>query len=177
MRTALCLFVAVLAMVSAAPSLAQLSGTPTVIDGDTIEIAGRRIHLYGIDAPELGQTCRLKTRTYRCGVLARDALTDLTVRTRVRCRSRGIEGDGEMVASCIAGDYDISEGMVHTGWALPAKGAPGRCRKVGGARERGGTGSLARHLRRALGLAGEARFEGPIAGRGGHGLYFVPKGI
>ncbi len=27
-------------------------------DGDTIEVAGERIHLHGIDAPESGQKCR-----------------------------------------------------------------------------------------------------------------------
>ena len=32
-------------------ALAEITGKPRIIDGDTIEIAGQRIRLYGIDAP------------------------------------------------------------------------------------------------------------------------------
>ena len=34
-----------------------LKGKISVIDGDTIEMHGKRIRLHGIDAPESGQTC------------------------------------------------------------------------------------------------------------------------
>lgn len=37
--------------------LAQISGTASVIDGDTIEIHGERIRLDGYDAPERGSVC------------------------------------------------------------------------------------------------------------------------
>ena len=36
----------------ATPALADVTGTDSVIDGDTIEVHGQRIRLYGIDAPE-----------------------------------------------------------------------------------------------------------------------------
>ncbi len=42
----------------ATPALADLAGTASVIDGDTIEVHGQRIRLHGIDAPESRQLCR-----------------------------------------------------------------------------------------------------------------------
>jgi endonuclease YncB( thermonuclease family) len=42
---------------ASAPSTARITGTATVIDGDTIEIHGIRIRLEGTDAPESRQLC------------------------------------------------------------------------------------------------------------------------
>ena len=38
-------------------AMADITGKPRIIDGDTIEIAGEHIRLHGIDAPEAKQTC------------------------------------------------------------------------------------------------------------------------
>ncbi len=40
------------------PALADVAGTASVIDGDTLEIHGQRIRFHGIDAPESRQLCR-----------------------------------------------------------------------------------------------------------------------
>ena len=48
-------------------ALADVTGPPRVIDGDTIEVAGERIRLHGIDAPESRQTCRRDGTTWLCG--------------------------------------------------------------------------------------------------------------
>jgi flagellar motor protein MotB len=44
-----------------------ISGRASVIDGDTIDIHGQRIRLWGIDAIESKQTCELDGRPWRCG--------------------------------------------------------------------------------------------------------------
>ncbi len=43
----------------ATPALADVTGTASAIDSDTIEVHGQRIRLHGIDAPESRQLCRL----------------------------------------------------------------------------------------------------------------------
>jgi len=57
MKTLFPLIAALLATIG--PALADdLTGQASVIDGDTIEIHGTRIRLWGIDAPESTQLCR-----------------------------------------------------------------------------------------------------------------------
>ncbi|HEX7883996.1 MAG TPA: hypothetical protein VF499_14825, partial [Afipia sp.] len=54
---ALALFVIVAPPVDRAGA-GDVAGQASVIDGDTIEIHGTRVRLYGIDAPEHDQLCR-----------------------------------------------------------------------------------------------------------------------
>ena len=39
-------------------AMADITGKPRVVDGDTIHIGKTKIRLHGIDAPEMKQTCR-----------------------------------------------------------------------------------------------------------------------
>ncbi|WP_411971097.1 thermonuclease family protein, partial [Mesorhizobium sp. BR1-1-6] len=49
-------------------SPAPIAGVASVIDGDTIEIHGRRVGANGIDAPESAQRCHdAKGFRYQCG--------------------------------------------------------------------------------------------------------------
>lgn len=50
-------------------------GQVSVIDGDTLEIHGTRIRLWGVDAPESTQLCRGEdSLQYRCGSQAANDL-------------------------------------------------------------------------------------------------------
>ncbi len=56
---------------------AEITGKPRIIDGDTIEIAGQRIRLYGIDAPEAAQRCVVNKTPWPCGRNATLALSSM----------------------------------------------------------------------------------------------------
>ena len=89
-RAALVAVVALLAF----PAHAEIVGKARVIDGDTLEIAGQRIRLHGIDAPESQQTCWAGGREWACGREATFALAYETGMHWVTCREKGGDGDG-----------------------------------------------------------------------------------
>jgi endonuclease YncB( thermonuclease family) len=109
-------------IVAGKAAAANLSGTPEIIDGDTLVVAGETIRLFGVDAPEVGQVCAIGKRTYDCGKIARTALLDLTAGTPVTCEVTEGARDGDpregTPGHCYADGYDLSEGMAYTGWAL-----------------------------------------------------------
>src|ERR1700757_3828625 len=88
-----------LAMLLLAPaaSAADLIGQASIIDGDTIEIHGQRIRLFGIDAPEHDQLCEAGGAQYRCGQQAALALSDQTGRQTVDCVPRDMDRYGRVV--------------------------------------------------------------------------------
>jgi endonuclease YncB( thermonuclease family) len=95
------------------PSADSLS----VIDGDTLEVAGEIIQLDGIDAPELGQTCLLKSKRWRCGLEAAYTLKRLIAVEPVTCTP--IDGNEFRArAVCVAGLVDLAEQMLRRGYAV-----------------------------------------------------------
>ena len=82
---AIALFIGLLWPVNA---LADITGKPRVIDGDTLEIAGERIRLHGIDAPESEQTCIADGLRWHCGMEAASALAFKIARGWVGCQGQ-----------------------------------------------------------------------------------------
>lgn len=93
-------------------------GVASVIDGDTIEIHGQRIRLYGIDAPEASQPCDLDGRPWRCGQASANALAEYIGRRTVACEPRDRDRYGRLVAACSVGGANMSAWMVREGWAV-----------------------------------------------------------
>ena len=94
---------------------ADITGTPRVIDGDTLEVAGQRVRLFAIDAPEINQSCSRDGRPWRCGEAATRALAGKIGRHPVACQERGQDRYGRIVAVCYAGGEDLNAWMVLRG--------------------------------------------------------------
>lgn len=60
-----------------------------MIDGDTIEIHGQRIRIWGIDAPEGRQRCTRGGVTYRCGQEAANQLAVFIGTQPITCEPKG----------------------------------------------------------------------------------------
>lgn len=89
-----------------------------VSDGDTIDIAGQRIRLPGIDAPEWNQTCRTTGGgSWECGAAASKRMRELTRNRTLSCRPEGHDRYGRLLAVCRDGKLDIAEAMVADGLA------------------------------------------------------------
>ena len=96
-----------------------VTGTASVIDGDTIEIHGQRIRLHGIDAPESQQECTRRDGTkWRCGQQAALALSNRIGRSAVRCDARGRDRYGRLISVCLKDTEDLNRWMVANGWAV-----------------------------------------------------------
>lgn len=99
-----------------------LTGSAHVVDGDTLEIRGRRVRLFGVDAPEYTQSCSdAHGRAWPCG---RHAARELTRRLKgrtVTCDRADVDVHGRTVARCAADGEDIAAWLVRTGAARAFK--------------------------------------------------------
>ena len=109
-------------MLAAGVARAEIAGTARAIDGGTLEVAGKRILLYGIEAPPAEQSCREWSqqgqREFRCGALARAFLQSLVAGRQVFCVEEGPAGEGPQEATCFADGRDLAGAMVLAGWAI-----------------------------------------------------------
>lgn len=95
-----------------------VAGYVAVTDGDGLVMAGERIRLWGIDAPELDQTCKRQGATYACGENAREALAGLLTGGEVSCEPVDRDHHGRLVARCSVQGRDLGAEMVRLGWAV-----------------------------------------------------------
>lgn len=94
-------------------------GQVRVINGDTLQMNGKYMKLYGVDAPESNQTCADRSgRSYACGNQAALWLKSWLADNTIECRVMQQDAKGNMVGVCSLGQYDIGAAMVNAGWAV-----------------------------------------------------------
>ena len=85
------------------------SGTARIVDGDTIDVDGTRVRLFGIDAPEMGQSQ---------GAVSKKALAMLLRGKTVTVRPVDRDRWGRIVGIVECEGHDVCRTMVAIGCAL-----------------------------------------------------------
>jgi endonuclease YncB( thermonuclease family) len=120
---------------------ALLVGVARVVDGDTIELQGKRIGFLDLDAPEPGQHCRDGAGAdYPCGETAAAALSAFIAQRTVTCDLSDRERDGRVLARCTVASEDPGLWLVDRGWAVPDRDC--KCEIYREAEARAKTGKL-----------------------------------
>jgi endonuclease YncB( thermonuclease family) len=116
--------VGVALLLSAAAPLPRepIIGRATISDGDTLRIGRERIRLFGIDAPEMNQSCNDdRGARYPCGEVARDELRRHVGNAPVMCVPVDRDQYQRVVARCYLGNEDLNRWIVFAGWAIAYK--------------------------------------------------------
>ena len=104
-----------------------LDGIAVVMEGDRLNVGGLVVRLYGIDAPEIGQTCLSRRgETYDCGGVARDMLERLIGARPVQCAVYSVLANDEQIGACSVDGRDLAAAMVIRGWAFPVRSLSSR---------------------------------------------------
>jgi endonuclease YncB( thermonuclease family) len=109
---------ALAALVATAAPLPPVIGIAVAGDGDSLTVGQTKIRLFGIDAPELNQTCTRGGSQWGCGAEAADRLSRLVTGQQVFCVALGEDDYGRTLARCTVGSVDVNRTMVETGYAV-----------------------------------------------------------
>ncbi len=101
-------------------ALADQTGAVGVVDGETLEMQGQVVKLFGIDALETGQICLNGNKPWPCGEESARALAALVGTQPVRCQTIRNVG-GHILATCDLNGEDRAAWMVAKGWAFADK--------------------------------------------------------
>ena len=95
-----------------------IEGVVAVLDADTFEVAGERVRLIGIDAPEGEQMCRADGHDWPCGQIATAEVYRMVGGKPVTCDVYGRDRWSRALAECFQDGESINAAIVRAGWAL-----------------------------------------------------------
>ena len=94
-------------------------GVSQVIKGDTINLSGRTVRLFGVASPDISQTCADRQgRGYRCGQQSASWLRNWLANNVLKCHILKEDKHGVLTGVCLLGPYDIGAAIVNAGWAI-----------------------------------------------------------
>ena len=97
----------------------EISGVPSITDGDTVKILNKRIRLHGIDAPEKKQICIKNSKEYSCGKEATNALKIKIGSKLVTCKVQDkLDRYKRYIGVCFLEDVNLNKWMVRNGYAV-----------------------------------------------------------
>ncbi|MBV2358217.1 thermonuclease family protein [Thalassococcus sp. CAU 1522] len=108
-----------LVLLCAGVAQAEIAGPVRVIDGDTLDVGGIRIRLFGIDAPEAGQRCGGQNApVWPCGAWVVSNVKARLDGKNVSCEALDRDRYGRVVARCNLDGEDIARRLVQDGLAF-----------------------------------------------------------
>ena len=108
----------------------EISGTPKIIDGDTVHINNYKFRLEGIDAPEMKQQCKKESlkissiigfsfyKDYDCGKVSKAKLKAKINGSKIKCISTSKDKYKRYIATCFKGETNLNQWMVRNGYAI-----------------------------------------------------------
>lgn len=104
------------------PQSETIAGRAAVVDGETLEIRGQRIRLFGVGKSADDQVCaRTDDDAWRCGPRALNALEQLLEELVVSC-AVARDAQARTLGDCTAGGVDLSLWLIRNGLATAATG-------------------------------------------------------
>jgi endonuclease YncB( thermonuclease family) len=110
-------------------SLGELHSYARINDDGSLQISGRKVHLYGIYLPESGHSCQTILRPVECGQRSVLALK-FKIQGFVRCEEKSVNQDRSINAVCRVGvtrasaGEDLAAYLLRQGWAVALPEAP-----------------------------------------------------
>ncbi|MBB4265481.1 thermonuclease family protein [Roseospira visakhapatnamensis] len=110
------------------PARADAAGPACVENGRLLYLNGHRAYgrchggdpvlLYGIDAPDVKQTCTREGESWPCGRHAASMLLRLTLNRTVRCMGNSRDREGRLIGVCHVDGMEVNRMMVQLGFAV-----------------------------------------------------------
>jgi endonuclease YncB( thermonuclease family) len=113
-------YVLALGLLAAQPVAAEeVTGVPRIVDADTVYVAGTKIRLSGVDAPETDQIClAAEGQRWTCGIEATTRLRAFSAGRAWTCQLSGTDRCGRNLGACQVAGEDVSRWLARNGWAL-----------------------------------------------------------
>lgn len=96
-------------------------GPVRLMSGDKIEIGGHIFVLWGIRVPPANYSCTVGTHQWFCGDEAMKAMKALIGDQLVGCFTKATDLNGNSIARCYVGFYDLGSRLIQDGWAVQDK--------------------------------------------------------